>query len=96
MIVRLMGGEGQFRVPDDAAAILDDLDAQAVAAIEAGDSERLRGVLDQMAATVRDRGEPLPDDDLSPSDLLVPPPDLSLDEARELFSGGGLIPDLPT
>jgi len=25
----------------------------------------------------------------------VPPDDLSLDEARELFEGEGLIPDLP-
>jgi hypothetical protein len=48
-----------------------------------------------MASTVRDRGERLDDADLSPSDGIVPPDDLSLDEARELFSGEGLIPDLP-
>jgi hypothetical protein len=27
--------------------------------------------------------------------VIVPPDDLSLEEARELFSGEGLIPDLP-
>jgi hypothetical protein len=27
--------------------------------------------------------------------VIVPPDDLSLQEARELFSGDGLIPDLP-
>ena len=95
MIVRLMGGGGQYRLADDAAAVLNELDAAAVAAIEAGDAERLRDVLEEMAEAVRKRGEPLPNDDLSPSDLLVPPSDLSLDEARELFSGDGLIPDLP-
>ena len=45
---------------------------------------------------VRERGERLPDGELAASDLLVPPTDLSLDEARRLFSGEGLIPDLPS
>jgi len=48
-----------------------------------------------MANTVRDRGERLDDADLSPSDGIVPPEDLSLEEAKELFDGEGLIPDLP-
>jgi hypothetical protein len=52
-------------------------------------------VLGVMAKTVRERGERLADDDLSPSDLIIPPDDLSLEEAKELFSGDGLIPDLP-
>jgi len=43
---------------------------------------------------VREVGERLRDDELAGSDLIVPPVDLSLDEARELFSGEGLIPDL--
>jgi hypothetical protein len=37
----------------------------------------------------------LDDSDLSPSDGIVPPEDLTLEEAREFFSGEGLIPDLP-
>ena len=37
----------------------------------------------------------VPDDDLSASEGIVPPDDLSLDEARQLFEGEGLIPDLP-
>ena len=95
MIVRLMGGGGQYRVADDAAAHLEELDTAAVAAIEAGDRDRLQSLLEEMAEIVRARGEALPEDDLSTSDLLVPPSDLSLEEARELFSGDGLIPDLP-
>jgi thymidylate synthase ThyX len=34
--------------------------------------------------------------DFSKSEAIVPPEDLSLDEARLLFDGEGLIPDLPT
>jgi hypothetical protein len=88
-------GEGQFRTADDLGAKLNELDSEAAQAVESGDEQRLHEVLGQMAQLVRDSGEPLPADDLSASDLILPPPDLSLDEARELFSGDGLIPDLP-
>ena len=40
-------------------------------------------------------GEPLPEDDLSASDLVIPPSDLTLEETRRLLSDDGLIPDLP-
>ena len=96
MIVRLLGGDGQFRVGDGVVEALNELDAQGAQAVEAGDEENLHRVLGLMAQTVRDRGERLSDDDLSASDLIIPPDDLSLDEARDLFSGDGLIPDLPT
>jgi hypothetical protein len=94
VIVRLMG-EGQYRIDADAAEALNELDDQAAQAVEAGDEENLRRLLGLMASTVRDRGERLDDADLSPSEGIVPPEDLSLEEAKELFSGEGLIPDLP-
>ena len=31
----------------------------------------------------------------TPSDAVIPPEDLSLEEARELLEGEGLIPDVP-
>ena len=95
MIVRLLGGDGQFRVDDGVVEALNELDAQGAQAVEAGDEENLRRVLGLMAKMVRERGEALEDGDLSSSDLIIPPDDLSLEEAKELFSGEGLIPDLP-
>ena len=80
---------------DDVVEALNELDAQGAQAVEAGDEENLRRVLALMAKMVRERGEPLEDGDLSSSDLIIPPDDLSLEEAKELFSGEGLIPDLP-
>jgi hypothetical protein len=94
VIVRLMH-EGQYRVEDRDLEGLNALDDQALQAVEAGDEEQLQRLLGQMGDAVRERGERLPDEELSVSDLVIPPPDLSLDEARELFSGEGLIPDLP-
>jgi hypothetical protein len=95
MIVRLMG-EGQYRIDDGAREQLNELDNQALAALEQDDEPALDGMLDQMWQIVRDRGERLPDEDLSPSDLVIPPSDLTLEETRKLFSEEGLVPDLPS
>lgn len=94
MIVRLMG-EGQFRLADGDVAALNELDNAATAALDDGDEELFRARLGELAQMVRDRGTPLDAADLSASDVIVPPDDLSLEEARQLFSGDGLIPDLP-
>jgi hypothetical protein len=96
MIVRLMGGDGQYRVDDSLLTQLNELDEQAVAALEANDETELDAKLDEMAELVRSKGEALPEDDLSPSDLVIPPSDLTLEETRRLLSDDGLIPDLPT
>jgi chromosome condensin MukBEF complex kleisin-like MukF subunit len=95
VIVRIMG-EAQYRVSDDQATLLNELDGQAARALERGDEEDLRRLLRELADAVRANGDRLDDADLSPSDAIVPPDDLSVDEARELFEGEGLIPDLPT
>ena len=94
MIVRVMG-EGQWRVDDSLRAQLNELDEQVAAAVDAGDEDRVRSVLRELAQTVKAQGEKLADDDLHPSEAIVPPDDLSLEEARELLTGEGLIPDLP-
>ena len=94
MIVRLMG-EGQFRIDDGLLGRLNEIDNVAAEAVAAGDEHTFRARLEELAQAVRDAGERLDDAHLAPSDLIVPPVDLSLDEARELFSGDGLIPDLP-
>jgi hypothetical protein len=94
MIVRLMG-EGQYRVDDALSARLNELDDEVARAVESADERALWSGLQALADAVRENGEKLADDDLSPSDAIVPPEDLSLEEAKELLSGEGLIPDLP-
>jgi hypothetical protein len=95
VIVRLMG-EGQFRVDERTAEGLNELDDQAGQAVEADDEENLRRLLGMIASAVRENGERLDDGDLTASEAIVPPEDLSLEEAKELFAGEGLIPDLPS
>ena len=95
MIVRVMG-EGQYEVGDAVAERLNELDDQAVAALERGDEAGLHESLGRMAALARSEGRRLADDDLRTSDAVIPPVDLTLEESRNLFSEDhGLIPDLP-
>ncbi len=95
MIVRLMG-EGQYRIDDGLREQLNEIDERALAAMEADDEPELDKVLDEMWALVQERGEKLADDDLSSSDLVIPPSDLTLEETKKLFSDEGLVPDLPS
>ena len=94
MIIRLLG-EGQFRVPGELLVRLNELDDQVLEAVESGDERALWQGLQALADAVRQAGERLPDEELVPSDAVVPPEDLSLEEARELLSDEGFIPDLP-
>jgi PspAA-like protein len=94
MIVRIMG-EGQYRLGEDAVGRLNELDDRAQEALDRDDEGELDRYLDEMAGLVRRDGERLPDDDLSASDAIVPPSDMSLTETKMFFSDEGLIPDIP-
>jgi hypothetical protein len=92
VIVRV-STEGQYRLDDTHHARLDELDDAVVAAVEGGDEAGFRRCFEGLLAFVRSEGAPVPEDDLEPSDFILPPPDLSFAEAGEEFSGEGLIPD---
>jgi hypothetical protein len=92
MIVRI-SGEDQYQLDDSDRARLGELDAEVEEAVEAGDEESFRARLETLVAFVRARGEALPEDVLEGSDLILPPADLSLAEARDDFTSGSLIPD---
>jgi hypothetical protein len=92
VIVRI-ATESQYRLPDDAAAQLNELDNQVVEAVEADDEDRFHELFEQMLDLVRSEGQPLSEDELEESDVILPPPDTSFVEAAAEFTGEGLIPD---
>ncbi len=92
MIVRI-SGEGQYRLPDDDARRLNELDNRAVSAVEEGDETGFRELWSQMLELVETDGSTLADDELLESDVILPPRDLSFEEAKGEFTGEGLIPD---
>jgi hypothetical protein len=94
VIVRLMG-EGQYRVSDGIRERLNAADNEAMTALDAENEPELDAKLDEMWQLVQSEGERLPDESLEPSDVVIPPSDLTLQETRKLFSEDGLIPELP-
>jgi hypothetical protein len=88
-------GEGQYRVHEEAIGRLNELDDRAQEALDREDESELGRYLDEMTALVKRDGELLPADELSGSDVIVPPSDMTLDETKKFFSDEGLIPDIP-
>ena len=91
MIVRILG-EGQFRVDDATAAVLNQLDTELEAAVEHSDQDKFTAALASLLAQVREQGTSLAPDTLEPSDLILPHEDSSMDEVRKLLTDEGLIP----
>ncbi|MFF7180668.1 hypothetical protein [Streptomyces sp. NPDC008121] len=91
MIVRIMG-EGQWRLADSHFAELNKLDDELMAEMESGDGAGFRRTLSALLDAVRTLGEPLADEALEPSELILPSPDATLEEVREMLSDDGLIP----
>ena len=92
MIVRI-SGEGQFRLPDEDAGRLNELDNRAVSAVEQGDETGFKELWSQMLELVSGDGNALDDEELVESDVILPPRDVTFEEARGEFTGDGLIPD---
>jgi PspAA-like protein len=92
VIVRI-ATEAQYRLADGDTGRLNELDNEAVAAVDGGDEDRFHAAFEEMLDLVRRSGQRLDDEELEESDLIIPPPDLTFVEAGEHFSGEGLIPD---
>ncbi len=92
MIVRI-SGEGQYELADDLHGALNELDNAVVEAAEAGDETRFAASFAELLTLVRTNGRELAGDDLSTSSVILPPPDTTLEQAAETFTGEGLIPD---
>ena len=91
MIVRV-ATEGQYELRGGDEDQFRELDNEAVSACEVRDEQQFRAAFDRLLDFVRTHGQQVPEDRLEGSDVILPPPDTSMDEAREEFTGDGLIP----
>jgi hypothetical protein len=89
MIVRI-STEGQYELDDGETEALNELDNQVVTACDGGDEAQFRSLYERMLELVRSRGRRV--DELVQSDLILPPPDVTFEEAKAGFSGEGLLP----
>lgn len=85
MIVRILG-QGRYDVPDAELPAIEQLDTALVDALDSDDADAFDATLAKLVDTVRTLGTLLPPDDLQTSGLVVPHPDSTLAEVRELLS----------
>ena len=92
MIVRI-ATEGQYKIAEGDVVRLNDLDDEAAASCAAENEKGFRDVFAALLDFVRTTGQPVAEDYLGGSDIILPPPDISLEEAKATFRGEGLIPN---
>ena len=91
MIVRI-STEGQYRLQSALLDHLNQIDNRIVDAVAREDEAAFQQLFRELVAYVRSNGEVVPAEELAASDVILPPPDTSLREARELFADEGIIP----
>jgi hypothetical protein len=91
MIIRITT-EGQYNIPGSFVDQLNEIDNHLVDAVENANRSGFGDLLKQLLDVVREHGSPLPIDELVESDLILPAPDTTLEEAQVLFVGEGLLP----
>jgi len=87
VIARIMT-ENQYRLTDEDAAALDRMDDPLHEAIKSGDEETFAAELEKVVAFVRERGTVIPVEEVVPSDVIIPAPDMTVVEARQYLQKG--------
>ncbi|HZE78038.1 MAG TPA: hypothetical protein VE089_05760 [Nitrososphaeraceae archaeon] len=93
-IVRIMG-HGQFRVDSDTLKRLNGIDSSLVQLItneRFPDAAEFKRLLLQLNEIVQNNSKPLDPKEIIQSDIILPSTDLSIEEAKKLFTGQGVIP----
>ena len=90
MIVRI-ATEGQYELDSSYLDKLNAIDNDIVNAIADGDRARYQKLFNQLLELVRGHGTPVDVDELVESQVVLPPPDTTFDEAEELFVGEGMF-----
>ncbi len=92
MIVRIMG-MGQYQIDSCLVDELNKIDNRIVNHVTRGDQKAYKEDLQRLISKVKENGKVMDPKHIGPSEIIIPPEDLSFDEARKVFSGQGLIKD---
>ncbi len=94
-IVRIMG-HGQFTVDGRTLKRLNDIDNVIVELVstQRSDDTEFKKKLTELSNLVVENGKPLDPHEIIRSDIILPSADLSIDEAKKLFRGEGVIPEI--
>jgi hypothetical protein len=86
-------GEGQYRAPETLCDELNQIDNRIVKLVEEEKAVEFRDELTKLISKIKEKGEPIEAEEILKSDIIVPPGDLSLKEAKAVFKGSGIFED---
>jgi hypothetical protein len=92
MIVRLMG-EGQYEFDKKHLDAMNKIDNEIVKIANRRDEIAFKAEFRKLIDYVRKNGKKIPHEIIKPSDIIIPPADITLEEAHKIFKGEGLIKD---
>lgn len=92
-IVRIMG-QGQFTVDNETLKKLNEIDDSIVQLVnqDRSDDAEFKKRLIELTNIVEKNGKPLDSKEIIQSDIILPSADLTIDEAKNLFKGDGVVP----
>jgi hypothetical protein len=104
IIVRV-SGQGQFKVNGEILDRINDIDNSIVNLLENTDvdvdsnsskvkQKDLNEKINEIISLIRTNGMPLDDKEITQSQIMIPNPDISVDEAKKIFRGEGIIDDI--
>jgi hypothetical protein len=104
IIVRV-SGQGQFKVNREILDRINDIDNSIVNLLENTDidvddnsikvkQKELKEKVIEIINLIRTNGMPLDDKEIIQSQIMIPNPDISVDEAKRIFRGEGIIDDI--
>ncbi|WP_298208394.1 PspA/IM30 family protein [Ferrimicrobium sp.] len=83
-VVRVLG-QNRFRIPNTIRPALDGLDAALEMAVDKNDPDSFAQLVKQLGLLVSTNGTALDESDTTKADIVLPSPDMTLDEAKKLF-----------
>jgi predicted nucleic acid-binding Zn-ribbon protein len=99
-VVRIMG-QGQYQLDGETVNKLNEIDNSIVELIGESDEaqqdsasvqDQFREKMNQLVSLITNNGKEIDPEEIISSDFIIPPADSSIEEARSLFQGEGLIP----
>ena len=90
MIIRILG-IGQFKLDDRHIDGLNKIDNKIVEDVSKGREKEFRKDLAKIISMIQEKGKAIDPAEIISSDIIVPPADMTLEEAKQVFSGEGLI-----
>lgn len=99
-LIARVTGHGQFKLKKETLDKINQIDNVIVGIVEKNDSDKrkqgreLGEKLKEIMGLINAEGKPIEDKEIIQSDLVIPSPDISLEEAKKIFVGQGILPEI--